>query len=42
MNVLERGNGVREIILMASVKTLLRNGVGMIEGMNRGTGSSSI
>lgn len=37
MNVIERGNGVREVSLIASVISLVRSGMGMTKGMNRGT-----
>ena len=37
MNVIERGNGVREVSLIASVISLVRSGMGTTEGMNRGT-----
>lgn len=36
MIVVERGNGVREVSLIASVISLVGNGMGMTEEMNRG------
>ena len=36
MIVVERGNGVREVSLIASAISLVGNGMGMTEGMDRG------
>ena len=36
MIVVERGNGVREVSLIASAISLVGNGMGMTEGLDRG------